>query len=430
MDRHAPVLALTLLLSTALACGPELITDETAPIDFYDNLEEQGLINCTESHDTGYSSGNSFQIDVVTVDGKPAEVDTANAYWVMQQAAAAAGVQIRIVSGFRTMAQQQYLYGCYVNCNCNNCNLAATPGYSNHQSGHALDLNTSDAGVLNWLNNHGAAYGFARTVPSESWHWEWWGGGPGGGPCGGAPECLADPDYGSCNGTVITHCDENNQISSGDCGAFGAGCSTEGGAPHCVHPYCLLNLDGGESGTFCSDATKIGTCDLGVYSEGDCAAYGATCSEAGGQTHCVHYLCNAHLDGAEDGDFCLDENTMGRCTLGAFEEITCDADRTCGVVGGVSQCATDNELDPPSDDPDDTTPVDGDDGVTHARIAPTADFERTVTRVRTVERVHAVATARAEDGGCSSTGSTPPLAGLALLLVFVTRRARRSGVSR
>ena len=25
-------------------------------------------------------------------------------------------------------------------CNCNSCNLAAVPGYSNHQSGHALDL--------------------------------------------------------------------------------------------------------------------------------------------------------------------------------------------------------------------------------------------------------------------------------------------------
>src|SRR5688572_17720528 len=102
----------------------------------------------------------------------------------MQQAAAADGVSIAIVSGFRTMDQQEYFYACYVNCNCNNCNLAARPGYSNHQSGHALDLNTSANGVLNWLNNNAAAYGFMRTVSSEPWHWEWWGGGPGGGVCG------------------------------------------------------------------------------------------------------------------------------------------------------------------------------------------------------------------------------------------------------
>ena len=42
-------------------------------------------------------------------------------------------------------------------------------------------------GVFNWLTAHGAGYGFKRTVPSEAWHWEWWGGGPGGGPCGNSP---------------------------------------------------------------------------------------------------------------------------------------------------------------------------------------------------------------------------------------------------
>ena len=103
----------------------------------------------------------------------------------MQAKAKSQGVNIRIVSGFRTNSEQQYLYGCYVNCNCNNCNLAARPGFSNHQSGHALDLNTSDAGVLSWLNNHGDEYGFARTVPSEAWHWEFWNARNFDGPCGG-----------------------------------------------------------------------------------------------------------------------------------------------------------------------------------------------------------------------------------------------------
>ena len=109
----------------------------------------------------------------------------------LSEAARSAGVNITIVSGFRTMAEQQYLYNCYINCNCNNCNLAAKPGYSNHQSGHALDLNTSAAGVNAWLKAHGAAYGFSATVPSEAWHWEWWGGGPpASGPCG-VPEWKA-----------------------------------------------------------------------------------------------------------------------------------------------------------------------------------------------------------------------------------------------
>jgi hypothetical protein len=146
--------------------------------------EALSAIDCTESKATGYDKGTAFPITVVTVDGKKVELDTANAYYVMAQAAAKAGVTLKVVSGFRTMAEQQYLYNCYVNCNCNNCNLAAKPGYSNHQSGHAVDLNTSSTGVLDWLNAHGASFGFKRTVPSEAWHWEWWGGGPGGGPCG------------------------------------------------------------------------------------------------------------------------------------------------------------------------------------------------------------------------------------------------------
>lgn len=66
----------------------------------------------------------------------------------------------------------KYLYHCYKTRSCNGGNPAAPPGYSNHQSGHALDLNTSASGVYSWLSNHGRAYAFRRTVPSERWHWE------------------------------------------------------------------------------------------------------------------------------------------------------------------------------------------------------------------------------------------------------------------
>lgn len=146
--------------------------------------EPLSSFSCGESTATGYKSGKPFKITVVHVDNHAVEVATTNAYYAMAKAAQNAGVQIRVVSGFRTMAEQKYLYACYVNCNCNGCNLAATPGYSNHQSGHALDLNTSAAGVYSWLSNHAGAFGFKRTVPSEIWHWEWWGGGPNVAVCG------------------------------------------------------------------------------------------------------------------------------------------------------------------------------------------------------------------------------------------------------
>ncbi len=139
--------------------------------------------DCAEHQDMGYDAGVPFEITVVTVDGDPVEKNTANAYWVMREAAAADGVDIHINSGFRTMEEQEYFYMCYTCCCCNSCNLAAEPGYSNHQSGSALDLSTSNPGVYAWLQAHGNDYGFYETVPSEDWHWEYMGGGPGGGIC-------------------------------------------------------------------------------------------------------------------------------------------------------------------------------------------------------------------------------------------------------
>ncbi|MBK7580752.1 MAG: N-acetylmuramoyl-L-alanine amidase [Myxococcales bacterium] len=171
------------------ACELEPQTLSSEPAGLEEDVgvaqEELSSHSCKMSGATGYSSGHAFDIKVVSVDSNRVEWKTANAYLRMAQAAAKDGVQIRIVSGFRSMSEQQYLYSCYKNCSCNSCNLAATPGYSNHQSGHALDLNTSAGGVYSWLSKHGAKYGFKRTVPSEIWHWEWWGDDPGIGPCNG-----------------------------------------------------------------------------------------------------------------------------------------------------------------------------------------------------------------------------------------------------
>jgi hypothetical protein len=104
----------------------------------------------------------------------------------MQKAAHEAGVYLAINSGFRTMSEQQYFYNCYKTGSCNNGNLAAKPGYSNHQSGIALDLTTSS-----WLANNASKYGFIRTVPSEAWHYEYINGKDPGGPCSATTGKLA-----------------------------------------------------------------------------------------------------------------------------------------------------------------------------------------------------------------------------------------------
>lgn len=183
---------------------------ESEPETVSASPEALSSVSCGTSSATGYRNGSAFGITVVHVDGKPVEEHTADAYYVMAQAAGRDGVQLRIVSGFRTMSEQEYLYGCYTHCSCNGCNLAAHPGYSNHQSGHALDLNTSGAGVAAWLAAHAAHYGFARTVPSELWHYEWWGGGPGGGPCTGGGGGGGGGTSGGCQSATLGREVENN----------------------------------------------------------------------------------------------------------------------------------------------------------------------------------------------------------------------------
>lgn len=120
---------------------------------------------------TGYVHGRSVSLRVVMVENIPVEERTAGQYQRMHEAAARDGVQLRLVSGFRTMEHQRYLYALY---RAGRGNLAAVPGQSNHQSGHALDLNTRAPGVYPWLQRNAARYGFRRTVPTEPWHWECW----------------------------------------------------------------------------------------------------------------------------------------------------------------------------------------------------------------------------------------------------------------
>jgi hypothetical protein len=109
---------------------------------------------------------------------------TACAFDKMASAAKQAGVAIKINSGFRTIARQNYFWNCYQTKKCNNGNLAAKPGTSNHGKGIALDLNTDCGGqtgakpncggsaVYQWLYNNAHKYGFIRTVQTEPWHWE------------------------------------------------------------------------------------------------------------------------------------------------------------------------------------------------------------------------------------------------------------------
>jgi LAS superfamily LD-carboxypeptidase LdcB len=177
------VLLLTSLAVVASTACAAVDMDEEDDEDAEDEPAEQvsdelrSTLSCKERTDTAYARGKAYSIQVIQVGGKPVSKATGHAFLKMQAAAAAAGVRLSVNSGFRTQAEQTRLYDCYRTGACNNGNVAARPGYSNHQNGLALDLSTST-----WLSRNASRFGFVGTVSREPWHYEYRGKDPGG-PC-------------------------------------------------------------------------------------------------------------------------------------------------------------------------------------------------------------------------------------------------------
>lgn len=118
--------------------------------------------------------------------------DAAGAYERMREAAKTQGVDLQATSAFRSWKHQDRLWKGWSERK-PGFKKAAKPGHSYHQSGIAVDIQTggvqqpekiqnvsrlSKPGVTKvyeWLANNAAEYGFVRTVPSEPWHWVYFG---------------------------------------------------------------------------------------------------------------------------------------------------------------------------------------------------------------------------------------------------------------
>ena len=147
---------------------------------FYDGVSDfqSGPVNHPApsgggSRVNGYVNGVPRSITVSSIgNGKTLRTDAANAFNRMKASARAAGVSLTAVSGFRTMEQQRYLYQLYQS---GRGNLAARPGYSNHQGGVSVDVSTNGAGysssAYRWLSNNARRFGFVNDVGGEPWHW-------------------------------------------------------------------------------------------------------------------------------------------------------------------------------------------------------------------------------------------------------------------
>jgi D-alanyl-D-alanine carboxypeptidase len=114
----------------------------------------------------------------------------------MLDGASAAGYDVRVVSGYRSNADQQYTYDYWVGQlgQAEADRVSAKPGYSEHQLGVTADLGSADFGWDltdtfgatpdgQWLAAHAAEYGFVLSYPQgkeattgyayEPWHFRY-----------------------------------------------------------------------------------------------------------------------------------------------------------------------------------------------------------------------------------------------------------------
>ena len=169
-----------------LVCGKELAPKLPDPYQYTKNgfrIEEKDgityidgvmVVNKTYSLPASYAPGDLHQ-------------DCYDAFYRMAAAARRQGLSLYIASGYRSYALQQSLFTRY----CNRDGVAAAerysarPGFSEHQSGYAIDLNSITNSFANtsegrWVAAHCWEYGFILRYPKgkewatgymhEPWH--------------------------------------------------------------------------------------------------------------------------------------------------------------------------------------------------------------------------------------------------------------------
>lgn len=140
----------------------------------------------------GYKKGEQFVIDLWPIGGGfYLEERAAQDFLRMEQAADADGIVLRVNTAYRNWRHQKRLHNDYLKAMAawdaggrlgKKPPPVAQPGFSNHQSGIALDINRApgddpatpqpDSPVDLWLAANAARFGFVRTVSVEAWHWE------------------------------------------------------------------------------------------------------------------------------------------------------------------------------------------------------------------------------------------------------------------
>lgn len=197
MKRITMLLLSALILMFFCSCEKESDADSSENKDTQtSSINEPAVVANAKAHSTEVVGGVTY-IDGILIVNKTYSLpkdynygltdETMEAFTKMKQAAAEDGIPLEIVSGFRSYEKQKALYEEYTKEHGKKeaDTFSARPGYSEHQSGLAMDINNADFSTIGskdmeWLAEHCTEYGFIIRFPKgkesitgysyEPWH--------------------------------------------------------------------------------------------------------------------------------------------------------------------------------------------------------------------------------------------------------------------
>ena len=172
----------------------KIVTPAGCAIDGHSEHQNPNNIDVVVNKKHCFNPINYAPSDLGSYDGYLMSAKIIPDLTTMFSAAAAAGVPLSITSAYRSYSDQVATYDNWVSVNGSTASadtVSARPGYSEHQTGFAVDLSAGGCSLdcflntaqFTWMANHAADYGFIQRYPvgytaitgysNEAWHYRY-----------------------------------------------------------------------------------------------------------------------------------------------------------------------------------------------------------------------------------------------------------------
>ncbi|MBS1882310.1 MAG: transglycosylase SLT domain-containing protein [Actinobacteria bacterium] len=173
----------------------ELGSGEPRDVEASAEAEAAASVATAGGEGPAIAGGGGYSGPLVYRNGEGMRPDVAAAYDQMAAAAAADGITLIVVSGFRSDAEQAELFAAHPDPK-----WVAPPGTSLHRCATELDLGPESA--YGWIDANGARFGFVQRYSWEAWHMGY---DRPPAPCSEAGDAVTGPgqDTGPSGGTTL-----------------------------------------------------------------------------------------------------------------------------------------------------------------------------------------------------------------------------------